>query len=239
MGEKIEKLILDYKTPQNKDYHLASRSLENVDLFLEEIQAVYQYLFDDVKINQLLIDILTTIPVGENEDLSPNESFTTFEKQENAFIPREIVLPKISSSLQGISLIGETARIMKNQNVKENLENETLVEFLKTISSVVISNHMFQNEELGEVFKLFQINQLKKIIVEKGYGSEIKQKKIYDFMYMICLREQYQKYPQEVLHEIKKVLLNYKTTDQILNEVAIDLQDSEKFVYQYIYGKCL
>lgn len=239
MGEKIEKLILDYKVPQNKNYRLASRSLENVDLFLEEIQAVYQYLFDDVKINQLLIDILTTIPVGENEDLSPNESFTTFEKQENGFIPREIVLPKISSSLQGISLIGEIARIMKNQNMEENLENETLVEFLKTISSVVISNHMFQNEELGEVFKLFQINQLKKIIVEKGYGSEIKQKKIYDFIYMICLREQYQKYPQEVLHEIKKVLLNYKTTDQILNEATIDLQDSEEFVYQYIYGKCL
>lgn len=238
MSEKIEKLILDYKGLQNKNYHLASRSLKNVDIFLEEIQAVYQYLFEDAKINQSLIDILTTIPVGENEDLSPNESFTTFEKQESSFIPREIVLPKISSSLQGISLIGEIARIMKNQNTKENLENETLIEFLKTISSEVISSHMFQNEELGEVFKLFQINQLKKIIVE-DHDSEIKHRKIYDFMYMICLREQYQKYPQEVLHEIKKVLLNYKTTAQILNEVAVDLQDSEESVYQYIYGKCL
>lgn len=238
MRKNIEKLILDYQVPQDRNYHLPVRSLENADLFLDEIRAVYQYLFNDEIMNQLLIDILTTIPVGENEDLKPNESFTTFEKQGDSLIPREIVLPKITSSLQGVSLIGETARIMKNQNAKENPKNEILVEFLKTISSEVISNHMLQNEALGEVFKLFQINQLKQIPFE-NYNPETKQDKIHDFIYMICLREQYQKYPQEVLHEVKRVLLNSKTTDQIIQETDLDLKNSEEYVYQYMYRKCL
>lgn len=222
----IKQMIMEVQIPK-KNYHVASRSLDNVEQFTNEIRATYQYLFDDTKINQLLLDILTIFPLGINKELKPNESFTTFEKKD-IYIPKEIILPEITSSIQSISLIGEVARIMKNQK-QEKIQNETLVEFLKEISSEIISKRTNNNKDLLDIFKIYQITSLKKAI---NYKSE---EKLRSFLYVLALKEQYRKYEKEVLHEIKQVLLNRKTTKQMLQESNIQIDNMEKHVYQYLH----
>lgn len=233
MNPNIRKMILDYNICNDqKQLSLASRSLDYVSLFINEIRAVYQYLFDDSYINQLLIDVLSLIPIGENEDLKENESFSTFEIGK-CLIPKEIVLPKITSSLQSLSLIGECARIMKNQNPKEEAKNEIILEFLKTLSSYIIKQKTKQNENLANIFKYYQIQQLKTMLQNPKIIDQ-NQTRIETFLYMLSLMEEYKKYPKEVLNEIKQVLITNKTTNQILEEGNINLDHSEEHVYRYL-----
>jgi len=231
IDEEIKKILLNYSLPQ-KNLIIAPRSIETeegVKQFTNEVRGIYHYLFDSVEINQKILDILVHIPIGINPTLEMDESFTTYSIEGN-FEPKEIILPKITSSLQSISLIGECARIMKNKNPKENYNNEIIPVFIKTISSKILKEKSKQNQDLYEVYRYFQIGNIKQILsdlhLEKKYHQWI-----LAFFYQISLIQKYQENPKELLLEIKKVLLNKQTTEQFLSNSSFP---STEKILEYI-----